>query len=1199
MRSLESRIGEFMIAENAFETKNNERDTWLDKPVFPFWPNFSIENLIILILVIVTVFSRFYDLGARVMSHDEVNHVVPAYDLYQGRSYRYDPVTHGPFQFHMVAFSYFMFGDSDFSARIPAALFGIAIVLFTLFAWRRYLGRIGALIGGALFAISPYMLFYSRYTRNEIFIVFWGLVMLWLLLRYLESGEAKWLIWLAVITGFHYADKATSYIFTAESLIFLALYFLYEVFKQRWKNKQHKTSFYILIGLVGLLLLTGLFLYMTRPDAAVESGAEGVDSAQNLILIGVIGAAVVVLIIALVQLIIGVGMKAVRALRSFDLIILQLSLILPLLSALFIKILGFDPLDYSQEGMIRSGLLIVPLTLLSVLMGMLWNRKLWWKCALPFWGIFILFYTTMFTQGDGFFVGIVGALGYWMSQQSVQRGTQPLYYYAFVQIPIYEFLPAIGTVFAFIVGLAKGLFISKPGQPFEALDKLKDDDEIEEFEVIPLEIEAAGDIQPKENGWAGDDEGFEDNAKEETPRARFKIFSDPPTSDGAVQSVPTLLLLLFWSLISLIAFTLAGERMPWLTTHIAMPLILSTAWGLGYLVERTDWQTIFKKKGMLVLLFSLVGILALSGAIRSLTGNNPPFQGKELAQLQATSTFLLAFVVSLATIGGLIRLIKGWQPANIVSTLIISFFFILSVITVRSAYRAAYINYDNAKEFLVYAHATRDMKDVLEQVETISKRLYGDKSIMVAYDNDSLYPFWWYFRDYPNKRWYSDTPTKDLRDAPVILVGDTNFSKVEPLAAEDYYQFNLKRMWWPMEDYRNQTLQSFWTMLKDPATREGLWQIWFNRDYSQYAAATGKTSLTLATWSPASGYRMYLRKDIAAQIWEYGVAPQPEEPKIDPYAGGIINLEADKIINFLDGSSLSKPKDIAIGPDGSLYIVDGGNHRIVHLDQEGNFINAWGGYANILEGAAPAGMFNDPWGVSVGADGSVYVADTWNHRIQKFSANGQFVTMWDTFGSAESLDSFWGPRGLAVDTMGRVYVTDTGKQRVVIFDANGQYLTQFGGLGFQEGQMDEPVGIEVNAEGLVIIADTWNNRIQIFAPSQDWMQYTSILSWELEAWNSDSLENKPFLAINAKNEIFVCDPPLGRILQYDIQGNFLQLWGGYDNTTSIGIASGIAVGSDGKVWVSDTLYNSVLRFVAPDKEAGPAVEIPTEAGESN
>ncbi|MCJ7694908.1 MAG: glycosyltransferase family 39 protein, partial [Anaerolineaceae bacterium] len=182
-----------MTSEAIQQKHSSGVNTWLDKPIFKVWPSFSIEKLILILIIVLAIVSRLYDVGARVMAHDEVNHVVPSYELYQGRGYRYDPVTHGPFQFHMIAVSYFIFGDSDFSSRIPAALFGIAVVLFALFAWRKYLGRVGSLLAGLFFLISPYMLFYSRYTRNEIFIVFWGSVMLWLFLRYLECGEKKYL----------------------------------------------------------------------------------------------------------------------------------------------------------------------------------------------------------------------------------------------------------------------------------------------------------------------------------------------------------------------------------------------------------------------------------------------------------------------------------------------------------------------------------------------------------------------------------------------------------------------------------------------------------------------------------------------------------------------------------------------------------------------------------------------------------------------------------------------------------------------------------------------------------------------------------------------------------------------------------------------------------------------------------------------
>ena len=200
-------------------TSNTKINAWLDRPVFSFWPRFTIYHLIIALILITAVLSRFIMLGDRTMSHDETNHVVPAYDFYQGNGYLYDPVTHGPLQFHLIALSYTLFGDSDFSARVPDAVFGIAVVVFAIFAFKRYIGRLGGLIAGFLFTISPYISYYSRYTRNEIYIVFWGMALLWGILRYLELGKKRTLIFITIITALHFTDKATSYIFTAELLI--------------------------------------------------------------------------------------------------------------------------------------------------------------------------------------------------------------------------------------------------------------------------------------------------------------------------------------------------------------------------------------------------------------------------------------------------------------------------------------------------------------------------------------------------------------------------------------------------------------------------------------------------------------------------------------------------------------------------------------------------------------------------------------------------------------------------------------------------------------------------------------------------------------------------------------------------------------------------------------------------------------------
>ena len=237
--------------------------------------------------------------------------------------------------------------------------------------------------------------------------------------------------------------------------------------------------------------------------------------------------------------------------------------------------------------------------------------------------------------------------------------------------------------------------------------------------------------------------------------------------------LPTLLLLIFWSAMSLLAFTVAGERMPWLTTHITMPMILTSGWALGYLVEKTDWEEVRQRKGWLVVLLAGVFLVAFGSLIGSLLGTNPPFQGKELFQLQGTSTFLLAVVGSLASGVGLYYLLRGWNGRTFARLILLVFVALLAVQTARTAWRAAFIDYDNARELLVYAHSTEDMKDTVEQIETISKRLYGDKSIKIAYDNDAL-PILVVYAHYPNKYDFNAEVTKSLQDYPIIVVGTSN-----------------------------------------------------------------------------------------------------------------------------------------------------------------------------------------------------------------------------------------------------------------------------------------------------------------------------------------------------------------------------------------------------------------------------------------
>jgi DNA-binding beta-propeller fold protein YncE len=481
-----------------------------------------------------------------------------------------------------------------------------------------------------------------------------------------------------------------------------------------------------------------------------------------------------------------------------------------------------------------------------------------------------------------------------------------------------------------------------------------------------------------------------------------------------------------------------------------------------------------------------------------------------------------------------------------------------------------------------------------------------------APDTGVSWPFVWYLRDFTNQRAF-DQPTRSLRDSVVVIVDQKNFDKIEPALGPGYYRMDYIRMWWPMQDYFNLVSDrdpsipfdenypckgalGFFRLFKsrdysrvchalgDPGIRAGILQIWLNRDYTRYSQALGRTDLTLTTWNPADQMRLYIRKDVASQIWNYGIGPSLSETTDDPTEGKTVVLSADLMLG-LDSPNrvaLNAPRQIAFAQDGTFYVADSRNHRILHLDLDGRVLHEWGSFADGANTPAPPGTFNEPWGAAVGPDGSVYAADTWNHRIQKFTSTGQFVTMWGVFGQGETEYSFYGPRGLAVDGQGHVYVADTGNKRIAVFDADGKFLAEFGSAGFDPGQFDEPVAVAVDDEGMVYVTDTWNQRVQTFFPSEDGMRFIPAKQWDVYGWFGQSTENKPFIAVNDRGHVFITDPEGYRVMEFDGDGQLLRVWGDLgDSPAGFGLAAGIAIDPDGHVWVTDAAYNRIMRFTLP------------------
>ncbi|MGD9099745.1 MAG: hypothetical protein PVF45_04640, partial [Anaerolineae bacterium] len=800
---------------------------------------------------------------------------------------------------------------------------------------------------------------------------------------------------------------------------------------------------------------------------------------------------------------------------------------------------GFRALDYSEAGLLRSAGFVFIFLAVSVAVGLWWDWRRWLVSAGVFYVIFVVLFTTVFTNGNGLASGTVGSLAYWLEQQAVERGSQPPYYYV-LWVPLYEYLPLFGFIVALLYVLA----------------------------------------------------------------GRLKLKQAPLSSIFV-------LFVLFWAAMTWPAYSAAGEKMPWLVVHFAVPMILASGWIVGKLIEGPDWRTILRRGGWLAILIAPVGWAALVQTTSLLLAppGQRPFSGHSLRQLDATQQFIAAALVLAISLAVLYWVWQRIGNAALGRTLAVLLLALLVVLTVRTAWTFAYVNFDYASEFLVYAHASPDVREVMGQIEDISRRTSGELSLPIAYTADGSYPFIWYLRNYPNATQLPKPPSGPSLDKPVIVAGDAEWDGIEPYLGDNYMCNQHNFLWWPMQDYDNLTWERVRYAITNPEMRAAVWDIIFRRDYRKYEKATGKT-VRLSEWPLRDGFRFCVRRDVLAQVWsesagpvQFSLEPSEAAPSLPNYAALEQPADAELKIEASLGQfgNMNAPHDVAVDAEGYLYVTDTNNHRIVKFSPEGQLVDTWDSTwwrdletwqpGGCLDGsgnplALGDGEFCEPWGIAAGPDGKIYVADTWNHRIQVFDADGQFLGQVGSFGQPDgssvssSPAKFYGPRDVAVDQENRVYVSDTGNKRIQVFSPHKDlgdslnYLTSLGGPGIIEGRLDEPVGLTIGPDNLLYVADTWNQRIQVFT-----LDGAFVRQWPVVGWESQSTVNKPYLASDSAGRVYVSDPEHARIIIFDAEGTPLVVLrgagGGFFQTPT-----GLALDTQDHLWVSDAANNRLLRFPA-------------------
>ncbi len=1241
------------------------------------------ETVAYALIFIAALLTRFVNLGDRVMSHDESLHTRYSYNLYNEGSYQHTPLMHGPLLFHVTAFIYFLFGDNDFTARIYPAVLGILIVL-SPYLFRRWLGRTGSLLASVMILISPLLMYYNRYIREDTPAIFFTLVMVYAVMMYLSGPDgqrrrARWLYLLTVGTIGNLMSKETAFFYIAIFGSFLTLYFIARL-AQYFYHRPGRTimNFLSVAILLGGVAALGMYcvLSIIRPDVAFGPAATPVDTAGFIgwtavvfgtIIVSLIGAGLwafrgsiarlqlhdiaIILLVAVVALggllyieeksftkersdetaalsepgteggvvqsvisnlpiyavwvVAAIVIAAVlvswrrgwwRKLHRFpelDVMIILGTLILPWSAALFVYMTHASPTDYSSDGIARSLMALIPLAAISIVVGLVWNWKRWLICAVIFHLIFAFFYTTMFTNVQGLASGMVGSLGYWLEQQGVRRGNQPQYYFELIILPFYEFLPIIGSFLAMLAGLtwfwkyrrerleetvAPALLYAPAGDAALLTDDQTDEYSDRSDGELPTLAALTGDNQ-------------DTLVEQRISAARH------PSDSGLLTQVSFVLFVAWWAVLNLIAYTLAGEKMPWLGTHLTVPMILLTAWYFGRVFDHVDWSVFFKRGWLLLLLFPLLFIMLFTVAEPFLVGQ-APFAGLEIRQLADLYAWIGRLAVALLTLYLIYRVSRstGWKHLR--SMVGVAAFLFLALLTFRSAFLFSFINYNDATEFGVYAHSAPAVKWVLNELTELSERTTGGMDLKFVYDNETSWPNSWYFRHFPNGVFVGSNPTpQNLKDAVAVVVGEANRSKVEPILADQYYDFDYIRMWWPMQDYFNLTAARLANTFdfSSPTSgkiREGLFDIWWSRNYKTYSDAVGAgDNWTLTKWSISDRMHLYVRKDVAAKIWNLGTG---QGTAVNPASQVQVNqctanwqpLASNVIFNQDGSAALNHPLGLSAGADGRVYVADEFNNRINIYDGLGNYVGSVGG-ANTTAG------LNRPNGVAFGPDGNLYIADTWNYRVVVMSTSGEVLRVWGQpgqFGAdapQSPEDAFWAPRDIAVDQAGNVYVSDTGNKRIRVYSSTGTFIRDIGSGGSEIGQLDEPSGVAVSPDGRLFVADTWNHRISVFRTDG-----TPVTTFPVKAW-LDDLGNRPYLAIDpARNLLYVTDPDAARVLVYDMNGNCVGSFGqsGDDapDNARIKTVGGIGVDPGGNVYISDAGSNRVMGyapFPAPASQA--------------
>ena len=700
---LEANTDTSVAQAGTFQARTRERlSGWLRD--LPRW-----ELLFYFTMMALAVLTRFWDLGTRAIHHDESIHAFFALDFLN--AYRHNPLTHGPFQFFGINLFFNLFGESEVTARGLAAVFGVVLVGLPFFL-RTFMGRWACMIASLMLLLSPTILYFTRFARNDAYMAVWTLGLVICLWKYPSGRKARYLYASAAILSLAFATKESTFIL----MVIMAGFFLLLSLKggrEGWETVEESENQGV--GVWAPRVIRRTFEAVSDAARWLRPRVAPYPLIFTLVAAWVIAAILwsfdiydvfgrVNLTFSLVSLGLAIGLYAgvlpwlwmlqrsrldrflnfgryidaaglVGDLRRTPWLLLVL-LALPLMgaaAAIFQEPLGLTLAnpngfggasenhvpgipDGAPSGNVSLAIavgMVIYLFAASIFIGLKWDRKKFLISSVIFWSIFVVLFTTFFTNmGQGLGSGLWQSLGYWVAQQEVRRGAQPWYYYL-VMTAAYEFLALVivlvggaWLLFRQKAALKPGLLVYQglfwliagalvlytywmPESPDTRLiigalmslgtgfilvtygallDKGFLRSRLLIANITALLLLAVNWAAPRLYDATSVD-FFNSISEAKEPLNAVILFG--ALSVIAYKSLTREnkfdVFLIYWLASTLILYSAAGEKMPWLMVHTALPITLLAARFLGRALERVEWRPRLDAR----LAMAVVGILAL------------------------------------------------------------------------------------------------------------------------------------------------------------------------------------------------------------------------------------------------------------------------------------------------------------------------------------------------------------------------------------------------------------------------------------------------------------------------------------------------------------------------------------------------------------------------------------------------------------